>query len=321
MSRSLVPAGEPAADTQSDPDADGLAGALAADDTVRIVAARTTHLVATACRRHDCSPTVAAALGRLLTGAALMGASLRAPERVTLQVSCDGPVRGLVADASAGGAIRGYPLAPRAERPLTPRGKFDVGGIVGRGFLHVTRTFATGLPYTSATPLVSGEIGEDLAYFCAQSDQIPSVVAVGVLANPSGILAAGGFIAQLLPGAREEHMHVLERTVRHMPHPSRLVRQGMGPEDIALAVGADLSPRITHRARLRFACTCSRSRVTRMLVGLGHDDLRELGERSQPTEVVCHVCRRRYTFTPAEIRTLHAAAERTADAQDTLTSG
>lgn len=314
-------AAEPAGQTHSDPNADGLAGVLAAHDTVRIVAARTTHLVATASQLHDCSPTVAAAFGRLLTGAALMGASLRGPERVTLQISCDGPVRGLVADAAAGGAIRGYPLAPRAERPLTTCGKFDVGGIVGRGFLHVTRTFAIGLPYTSATPLVSGEIGEDLAYFCAQSDQIPSVVAVGVLANPSGILAAGGFIAQLLPGAREEDMHVLERTVRHMPHPSSLIRQGLRPEQIALAVGAGLAPRITHRAHLRFACTCSRDRVTRMLIGLGHDDLRELGERSQPTEVVCNVCRRRYTFTPAEIRALHVAADSADGARDTLTSG
>src|SRR5450432_121179 len=140
--------------------ADYAASALAAGDSVRIIAARTTDLVREAQTRHGCSPTVTAALGRLLTGAALMGHALGGRERITLQVAGDGPVRGLIADVSAGGRVRGFALAPQADRPLNALGKFDVAGLVGRGFLHVTRTFDTGQPYTSAVPLATGEIGE-----------------------------------------------------------------------------------------------------------------------------------------------------------------
>ncbi|MBV8597087.1 MAG: Hsp33 family molecular chaperone HslO, partial [Candidatus Eremiobacteraeota bacterium] len=131
---------------------DYAAAALAAGDSVRIVAARTTSVVASAQQRHGCSPTVTAALGRLLTGAALMGSFLKGRERITLQVNGTGPVRGIVAEASAGGRVRGYPLRPRAELPLNPAGKFDVGGVIGEGYLHVTRSFDTGQPYTSAVP-------------------------------------------------------------------------------------------------------------------------------------------------------------------------
>src|SRR5438876_4409920 len=145
--------------------------ALAAGDSVRIIAARTTDLVREAQSRHGCSPTVTAALGRLLTGAALMGPALNGREGITLQISSRGPVRGLVADVAAGGRVRGFPLRPDVDRPLNARGKFDVGGLVGGGFLHVTRTFDTGQPYTSAVPLASGEIGDDLAAFFAKSEQ------------------------------------------------------------------------------------------------------------------------------------------------------
>lgn len=284
------------------------ASALAAGDSVRIVAARTTGLVAEAQARHDCSPTVTAALGRLLTGAALMGAFLKGRERITLQINGNGPVRGLVADVVAGGRVRGYPLRPRAELPLNSRGKFDVGGIVGRGFLHVTRTFDTGLPYTSAVPLASGEIGDDLAQYFVQSEQVPSVVAVGVLANPRGVVAAGGYLAHLLPGARETTIGILEETVAGLPHPSSMIHEGTSPESLIARVGSRLQSRVTHVAPVVFSCTCSRQRVQRVLVGLGPNELEAMAAADNETEVTCDFCGQHYYFEPAEIRELLASA-------------
>lgn len=285
------------------------ASALAAGDSVRIVTARTTALVTQAQKRHDCSPTVTAALGRLLTGAALMGPFLNGRERVTLQIWGDGPVRGLVADVAPGGRVRGYPLRPRAEVPLNPKGKFDVGGLVGRGSLHVTRTFDTGQPYTSAVPLASGEIGDDLTHYFAHSEQIPTIVGVGVLAGPSGVIAAGGFLAHLLPGAREETIGVLEETVRRLPHPTSLIRNGLSPEDIVARVGEKLSPRVTHIAPVAYTCTCSRERVTRVLVGLGPAELRQMANAEHETEVTCDWCGQRYCFAPDEIKELLQSAQ------------
>lgn len=284
------------------------ASALAAGDSIRIVAARTTVLVAEAQARHDCSPTVTAALGRLLTGAALMGSFLKGRERITLQINGDGPVRGIIADVVAGGRARGYPLRPRAELPLNAKGKFDVAGILGRGFLHVTRTFDTGLPYTSVVPLTSGEVGEDLAHYFAHSEQVPSVVGVGVLANPRGVVAAGGFLAHLLPGAAESAVGVLEKTVARLPHPSAMIRDGQLPEDIVASVGAGLAPRISHLGPISFACRCNRERVTRVLLGLGDNELRQMAAADSDTEVTCDFCGQHFYFSPGEIEQLLLAA-------------
>lgn len=281
---------------------DYCASALAAGDSVRIVAARTTVLASDAQARHGCSPTVTAALGRLLTGAALMGTSLQGKERITLQVNGNGPVRALVADVVSGGRIRGYPLRPQADLPLNGRGKFDVGGLVGRGFLHVTRTFDMGLPYTSAVPLATGEIGDDLAHYFAHSEQIPTVVAVGVLANPQGVLAAGGFLAHLLPGAQEETIGILERNSRALPQVSSLIAGGCSPEDIVNKVAGTLGARMTNVQPLSFACSCNRDRVVKAMVGLGEAQLEGMANGNDDTEATCDFCGKHYYFSPAEIR-------------------
>jgi molecular chaperone Hsp33 len=281
-----------------------VAAALADGDSVRIVAARTTHLVSEAKDRHGCSPTVTAALGRLLTGAALMGSTLKGKERITLQVTGDGPVGAIVADVAAGGRVRGYPLRPGVERPLNGLGKFDVGGLIGRGFLHVTRTFDTGLPYTSAVPLATGEIGDDLAHFFAHSEQIPTVVAVGVLANPEGVLAAGGVLAQVLPGADETVIDVLETGARAMPQVSSLVREGLSPEELVGQIAGALHPRIADVQPVAFSCHCDRNRVVKALVGLGHDALVAMASGKDDTEATCDFCKRRYFFAPQEIQAI-----------------
>lgn len=281
---------------------------LAAGDTVRVIAARTTQLVREAQRRHACSPTVTAALGRLMTGAALMGHGLGGRERITLQVAGEGPVRGLVADVAAGGKVRGFALRPAVDRPLNARGKFDVGGIVGRGYLHVTRTFDTGQPYTSAVPLATGEIGDDLATYFASSEQIPTVVAVGVLANPQGVMAAGGVIAQLLPGADASAIDALEKGARAMPHVSALVRDGAAPEDLVLHMAGPLSPRIAGKSPLTFACRCNAQRVLKAILGLGRETLAEMASAKEQTEATCDFCGERYYFSPDAIRELLESA-------------
>jgi molecular chaperone Hsp33 len=275
--------------------------ATAAGDTVRVIAARTTNVVREAQARHGCSPTVTAALGRLLTGAALIGVSLSDRERVTLQVNGTGPARFLVADAMPGGRVRGYPGRARAEVPLNALGKFDVGGVVGRGSLHVTRIYDTGLPYTSAVPLQTGEIGDDLAYFFANSEQVPSVVAVGVLANPQGVLAAGGILAQLLPGADAATIEGLETAARSLPQVSALVRSGTTPEEMVNHVARGLEPRIGLVQPLAFACPCDRTRVIRALVTLGVEQLVEMSNAEEDTEATCDFCGQRYYFSPDEI--------------------
>ena len=283
---------------------DYAASALAAGDSIRIVAARTTELVREAQDRHGCSPTVTAALGRLLTGAALMGSMLQGRERITLQVTGDGPVRGIVADVRAGGKVRGFPLQPNAERPLNRAGKFDVGGIIGRGFLHVTRIFDTGQPYTSAVPLATGEIGDDLASYFARSEQIPTVVAVGVLASPQGVLAAGGILAQVLPGADERAIDALESSARSMPHVSSLVRDGLSPEQLVDQIAGPLSPRVAGVHPVEFSCRCDRTRVAKAIVALGKEALHSMAAQTGDTEATCDFCGRRYRFTPGEIAEL-----------------
>ncbi|HXW76871.1 MAG TPA: Hsp33 family molecular chaperone HslO [Candidatus Eremiobacteraceae bacterium] len=285
-------------------DVDYAAIALAGADTVRVVGARTTSIVREAQSRHGCSPTVTAALGRLLTGAALMGSTLAGRERITLQVAGDGPARGLIAEIAAGGRLRGYPLRPSVDRPLNARGKFDVGGVVGRGFLHVTRTFDTGQPYTSAVPLASGEIGEDLAQYFARSEQIPTVIAVGVLANPSGVLAAGGVFAQVLPGASERVIDSLEAAARALPQVSALVRDGDTPEQLVGRLAAALHPRIAGTQALAFDCHCDRTRVVKALVGLGRSALAAIVDAGEETEATCDFCRRKYYFAADEIRAI-----------------
>ena len=288
----------------------------AGGNTVRIVAARTTALVREAQRRHGCSPTVSAGLGRLLTGAALIGVQLTGRERVTLQITCRGAVRFLVADALAGGRVRGFPGRARAELPLNVKGKFDVAGIVGRGSLHVTRTYDTGLPYTSAVPLASGEIGEDLAYFFARSEQIPTVVALGVLANPDGVVAAGGLLAQLLPGAEAATLDAIETAARTLPHISSLIRDGESPEQLIARFAAGLSPNPGLIQPLSFACPCDRRRVVRAIVTLGHEALAEMASGDEDTEATCDFCGQRYYFSPSEIGEILTAAEQAEQAAD-----
>jgi len=289
---------------------DALLAAPARDAGVAFVAAITTELVAEIRRRHDLWPTASAAVGRLTTGAVLFGAGLKGNERISLQIAGSGPLQTLAADAWLLDAhtigARGYAHNPQVDLPVDVRGKFDVAGAVGSGSLQVTRSSDVGQPYAGVVPLHSGEIGEDLALYLAQSEQIPSVVAVGVLANPDGIVAAGGLFARVLPGSDERTRIELEKRARSLPPVTTSIARGAGAEELMRDLAGDWKLGSMQSKSVKFACRCSREKVESVLLGLGADELLELTRRPDGAQAVCEYCKRRYAFTPPQVAALRA---------------
>lgn len=261
-----------------------------ASEGVWAFACVTTNLVDEARRRHHAAPTAAAALGRALTAVSLLGATLEEGQKVTLRIFGDGPLGGIVTDTTASGDVRGYVQNPRVHLPLSSHRKLAVGAAVGRGTLHVTRDLGLRWPYHGSAPLISGEIAEDLAYYLAQSEQIPSVVSLGVLVEPDGrVSAAGGFMVQLMPGSDPSARDYLEAHVRNLPPVTQLVRQGMSSADLARAALGELGAQILEERPLRYRCTCSRERVEGILMLLGAEEVESLLLEGR-AEVHCRFC-------------------------------
>lgn len=287
--------------------ADAIVAASAPDSGFTVVAGITTQLVRDAQMRHALSPTAAAAVGRLMSGAALLGSSLKGGERISLQISGDGPLQGLAAEAwlvEGGVGARGYARKPQADVQLNERGKFDVAAAVGAGTLQVTKSYEGGQPYVGVVPLYSGEIAEDLAAYLVNSEQIPSVVALGVLADPSGVTAAGGLVAQVLPGADERTVAALEERALAMPPVTKLIANGGRVEDLLQALAGTAMLRGHRTMDVRFACRCTREKVETALTGLGADEMRKLGRERAETEATCEFCKKTYVFTSAEVLAL-----------------
>jgi len=287
---------------------DLLLSATTADSGASILAAVTTDLVAEVQRRHDLSPTATAAVGRLVTGAVLFGAGLAGRERISLQISGDGPIGTLVADswlldAGTVGA-RGYARNAHVELPVDARGKFDVAGAIGGGLLQVTKSYEVGQPYVGVVPLNSGEIAEDLAGYLAKSEQIPSVVALGVLANPNGVIAAGGVLAQVLPGASDAAIGHLEERARAMPPVTKLISERPDARELLRELSGDDDLRSHRSMAVRFACLCTKRKVEAALLGLGRAELERMNGERDETEATCEFCQRRYVFTLTEIAAL-----------------
>jgi len=289
---------------------DTLTRTIAAAGGVRGVAAVTTETVAEARRRHDTAPTATAALGRTLSATVMLGAGLKDGQRITMRVLGDGPLGGIIADGTGGGEVRGYVANPGVDLPVTARRKLDVGGAVGRGTLHVTRDMGLRYPYHGSVPLISGEIGEDVARYLVVSEQVLSVVALGVLVNPDGdVGAAGGYILQVLPGAAGGIPRYLEERVGRLPPITELVRDGAGPDQILdLALG-ELGSRSLGEGPVAFRCGCSRERVEAVLIALGRAELERLLEEQGRAEVTCRFCGDRYELGPAEVRRLFSAPD------------
>ncbi|HEY8531188.1 MAG TPA: Hsp33 family molecular chaperone HslO, partial [Limnochorda sp.] len=268
-------------------------------------AAESTQAVEEARHRHGLLPVATAALGRTMTGAALLAATLKGDEELTLQVVGDGPLGRIVAVAGAQGAVRGYVDHPDVTLPSKPGGHLDVGGAVGRGELLVIRDLGLKEPYVGRVPLVSGEIGEDLAYYLARSEQIPSVVALGVLVDVDGkARAAGGLMIQLMPGHREETVAAVERAVADLPAISWSIDAGHGPRKLAQERLGPLGLQWIAEQPLRFACPCSRERFERGLVALGAEELQALLNEQGGAETVCRFCGARYAFSREDLERL-----------------
>jgi molecular chaperone Hsp33 len=287
---------------------DRIVTASAARGTVSLAAGITTGLVREARERHDLAPTSSAAVGRLLTAAALLGSSLSGRERLTLQIVGDGPIGAITADAWSTGdhtiGARAYARNGRADLPLNARGKFDVAGVVGNGKLQVTKTYEVGQPYSGIVPLASGEIGDDVAAYLANSEQIPSIVALGVLAGPNGIRAAGGVIAQVQPGADDATVAALERNAAHMLPVTTQIVEGGDEYALLRAAAGELELKIFDTYRTEFDCRCTREKVETALLGLGKDELAKIAREQPHTEATCDFCGETYVLSSDDVRGL-----------------
>jgi len=276
--------------------------AVTDDGTIRAMASVTTQTVEQARLRHATAPTATAALGRTLTAAGLLGTILRQAQTVMVRVLGDGPLGGALAMSDSVGGVRGYVANPDVHLPLTPAGKLDVGGAVGRGTFHVTLDLGLRSPYHGSVPLVSGEIGEDLASYLMTSHQIPSLVALGVLVSADErVLAAGGLIVQVLPGADTQVVDYLERRARVLPTVTAMISSGRTPEEMVRAALGEVHSRVVERAPVRFRCGCAVGKVRNVLASLGEAELRDIVREQGRIDVRCNFCGRRYTFGEEDI--------------------
>ncbi len=286
---------------------DTLVRGSSADGAIRIFCAVTTDLVNEAHKIHKTYPVATAALGRLLTGASLMGAMLKnEDDTVTLQVRGDGPIGTLVAVTDSHSNVRGYVGNPFVERPLNEKGKLDVGGAVGQGTLSVIRDLGLKEPYIGQIPLVSGEIAEDLTAYFAASEQIPTAVALGVLVDTDNTaLAAGGFIVQMMPGSTDEMAQKLENIINELPPVTTMIHEGMSAQDMLFRVtdGFDMLMD-NHVIHPKYECKCSKERMEQALISIGKKELQDLIEEQGQAELTCHFCDNRYTFSKEELEKL-----------------
>lgn len=283
---------------------DYLIRATAADAQVRAFAVTSRDLVEEARDRHDLSPVVTAALGRLMTGACLMGSMLKGEKDVlTLQISGDGPVGGMTVTADSRGNVKGYANRPQAMMPPNAQGKLDVGGVIGAGYLHVIKDMGMKDPYASQVALQTGEIADDLTYYFAASEQVPSCVALGILMERNNtVKQAGGFIIQLMPFAQEEVIRKLEENVAGLQSVTTLLEEGNTPEQILSLLLGDMGLEITEKTPVRFWCGCSKERVEKVLYSLKKEDLQEMAEEGKDVELHCHFCNTNYVFTADELK-------------------
>ncbi len=277
----------------------------AAEGTVRGFAAVTTELVDKASKIHDLSPIATAALGRTLTAAGMMSRMLKNDkDKLTIQIKGDGPLGGVVVASDSKANVRGYVHNPSVELPLNERGKLDIRTAMGYGYINVIKDMGLKEPYIGFADLVSGEIADDLTYYFATSEQVPSTVALGVLVNKDGVTSAGGFIIQLMPGAEEKTVEMLEKRLIGFPSISKLLSEGSTPEQILNMLLEDMNPKVIEKVPTSFTCNCSRDRMERNLISIGKEDLLEILEDGKGAELQCHFCNEKYNFTHEDIETL-----------------
>lgn len=282
---------------------DYIVRATAAKGQVRAFAARTTQLVETARVRHSTSPVATAALGRLLTAGAMMGSMMKNDtDMLTLMIRSGGPLGGITVTADSHANVKGYVQNPDVMLPAK-NGKLDVGGAVGAGLLQVIKDMGLKEPYAGQTILVSSEIAEDLTYYFANSEQIPSSVGLGVLMEKNNtVKCAGGFLLQLMPFAEEKTIDVLEENLKRVTSVTALLEKGYTPEQILAELLGDLELMVTDTLDTRFYCNCSKERVEQAVVSIGRRDIQEMIEEGKDIEVKCHFCNTAYHYTVEDLK-------------------
>lgn len=285
---------------------DYLIRATAYDGMIRAYAIRSTHTVEEARRRQDTWATASAALGRTITITAMMGAMLKGDQTLTAKVEGNGPLGAIVADSNAHGDVRGYVTNPHVDFDLNQQGKLDVSRAVGvQGNLSIVKDLGLKDHFTGQVPLVTGEISEDFTYYYAHSEQIPSAVGAGVLINPDHtVLAAGGFIVQVMPEADGDIIRQLEKHIETFPAISHLIEQGSTPEEILQQLFKETKVNVHEQLPIQFRCKCSKYRIERAIAGLGHDEIMQMIEEDGGAEATCHFCNELYRFTADDLKKL-----------------
>ena len=290
---------------------DYIVRATAGDGQIRAFAAVTTNLVEEARKRHDTSPVATAALGRLLTAGAMMGSMMKnETDILTLQIKGSGPLGGITVTADAKARVKGYVDNP--DVMLLPKnGKLDVGGAVGIGLLNVIKDMGLKEPYSGQTVLQTGEIAEDLTYYFATSEQVPSSVGLGVLMNKENtVRCAGGFIVQVMPFVTEEVLGRLEENIQKISSVTTMLDNGHTPEEMLEKVLDGLDVEITDTLPAAFYCNCSRERIEKAIISIGKKEIREMIDEGKEVEVKCHFCNTAYKFQPSELEEIYKQAKR-----------
>ncbi|MBH0231819.1 Hsp33 family molecular chaperone HslO [Halobacillus yeomjeoni] len=289
---------------------DYLVRAMAYDGQVRAYAVQSTDTVEESRRRQDTWATTSAALGRTLTISAMMGAMLKGDDKITIKIEGDGPAGALIADANSKGEVRGYIKNPHVDFDLNDQGKLDVARAVGTsGTLSVVKDLGMKDHFTGQVPLISGEISEDFTYYFANSEQVPSAVGAGVLIDTDhSILASGGFIIQMMPGADDETTSEIEKRLTEMPAISSLVRDGKSPEEILHALLGEDNVQVLDTMPIQFKCHCSRERVETAISSLGDEEIQKMIDEDQGAEAKCHFCNEDYQFNEEELKELQSGS-------------
>lgn len=285
---------------------DYIVRAMAADASIRAFAITSKDIVETARKDHDTTPVMTAALGRLLSVGAMMGAMMKGDkDLLTLQIQCSGPAKGMTVTADSHGNVKGFALNPQVDLPLNSQGKLDVGGALDLGILSVIKDMGLKEPYVGQCQLQTGEIAEDLTYYFATSEQIPSAVGLGVLVDKDGsVKQAGGFILQLMPFTPDDVIEKLEKRIAEIDSVTQMLDRGLSPEQILEEIVGDFGLEITDTIDTAFNCDCSKERVSRAIATISRKDLDDIINDGESIEVKCQFCNSAYKFDIDELKEL-----------------
>ena len=285
---------------------DYIVRATAADSSIRAFAITSKEMVEAARAHHNTSPIMTAALGRLLSGGAMMGIMMKGDkDLLTLQIQCSGPSKGLTVTADSHGNVKGFAMNPDVDLPPNAQGKLNVGGALDLGILSVIKDMGLKEPYVGQCQLQTGEIAEDLTYYFATSEQIPSAVGLGVLVDKDGsVMQAGGFIIQLMPFTPDDVIDRLEKKITEIDSVTRMLEKGMTPEQILEEILGEFGLEITDTVETAFKCDCSKEKISRALATISKKDMDDIINDGESIEVKCQFCNTAYKFEVDELKEL-----------------